>query len=289
MPEAPECAVQGDFLAKFLGYKVVFISYSSDWLTSINAAIKIPFNRVFTNVQITGKHIFLFFNEPPPSTIDSSDEYESASDGEGDNTPHEYIIECKLGMTGHWSSGYHHTKILISIQLEKDNKIEQIFFNGDGTDKALKWSIVDESYIASLPPCIIADSHEITPTFIRNLAMKHKKMNICSFLLNQDYMSGIGNYLKSEILFYCKINPHTIMSALTDTQYVLLAKNIVEIATRSYKAGGFSMKDYYMPDGLPGRYFPRVYGKTKYFAPDDKEYTVKEEVICGRKTFYVEW
>lgn len=289
MPEAPECAVQGDFLANFIGYQVTFVEYSSEWLATVNSTIKIPLNCKFTNVQVTGKHIFLFFDSSPSNENDSSDEYESASDGEGSDNSRDYIVECKLGMTGHWVSGYDHEKTQISIHLQNDSSVEQIFFNCDPTDKTLKWSIVDEAYIASLPPCIIADSHEITPAFIKNLVTKHKKMSICSFLLNQDYMSGIGNYLKSEILFYCKIDPHTTLGMLTNEQIGLLAKNIVDIAARSYKAGGYSMKDYYMPDGQPGKYFPRVYGKRRYFAPDGTEYPIKEETICGRKTYYVEW
>ena len=37
--------------------------------------------------------------------------------------------------------------------------------------------------------------------------LKGKKKNIKSFLLDQKFVSGIGNIYASEILFCCKINP----------------------------------------------------------------------------------
>ena len=38
---------------------------------------------------------------------------------------------------------------------------------------------------------------------------KNKKKDIKSFLIDQKFVSGIGNIYASEILFLCKINPKT--------------------------------------------------------------------------------
>jgi len=43
----------------------------------------------------------------------------------------------------------------------------------------------------------------------------NKKKNIKSFLLDQKFVSGIGNIYASEILFYCKINPFKEVKYLT--------------------------------------------------------------------------
>ena len=43
----------------------------------------------------------------------------------------------------------------------------------------------------------------------------NKKKNIKSFLLDQKFVSGIGNIYASEILFYCKINPFKEAKYLT--------------------------------------------------------------------------
>ena len=43
----------------------------------------------------------------------------------------------------------------------------------------------------------------------------NKKKNIKSFLLDQKFVSGIGNIYASEILFYCKINPLKKAKSLT--------------------------------------------------------------------------
>ena len=45
--------------------------------------------------------------------------------------------------------------------------------------------------------------------------MKRKKSRLCDVLLNQKIVSGIGNYLRSEICYYARINPHRRINTLT--------------------------------------------------------------------------
>mgnify|MGYP003869268157 CR=1 FL=1 len=45
------------------------------------------------------------------------------------------------------------------------------------------------------------------PIFRQLLNFINKKKNVKSFLLDQKFVSGIGNIYANEILFYCKINP----------------------------------------------------------------------------------
>ena len=51
----------------------------------------------------------------------------------------------------------------------------------------------------------------------------NKKKNIKSFLLDQKFVSGIGNIYASEILFFCKINPTKFAMKLSKTD----CKNII--------------------------------------------------------------
>ena len=59
---------------------------------------------------------------------------------------------------------------------------------------------------------------------------KNKKKDIKSFLLDQKFVSGIGNIYASEILFLCKINPTIYASKLTKQdckKIITYSKNIL--------------------------------------------------------------
>ncbi len=64
-----------------------------------------------------------------------------------------------------------------------------------------------------------------------------KRSSISKFLLEQKYMSGIGNYLKSEILYHAKINPYTPVNQLSNNDIERLYNAIKYIIYNSYLKG----------------------------------------------------
>lgn len=78
-------------------------------------------------------------------------------------------------------------------------------------------------------------SHLGPEPFFKNFNLEYligyftnKKKDIKSFLLDQKFVSGIGNIYASEILFLCKINPITYASKLTkqDCKKLLLIQKV---------------------------------------------------------------
>ena len=83
--------------------------------------------------------------------------------------------------------------------------------------------------------------------FFKNFDLKYllryflnKKKDIKSFLLDQKFVSGIGNIYASEILFFCKINPTTFAMKLSKKD----CKNIISYSkkttNKAIKKGGQS-------------------------------------------------
>ena len=48
------------------------------------------------------------------------------------------------------------------------------------------------------------------------LCRKHDTMSFTAFLMDQKYVSGVGNYVKSDTLLLGRINPHAKINQLTD-------------------------------------------------------------------------
>lgn len=72
----------------------------------------------------------------------------------------------------------------------------------------------------------------------RLLAPENLNQEIGSILLNQRVVAGIGNYLRAEILYLCKINPWRTVGELTGAEIKRLVKTIPKSCARAYKTGG---------------------------------------------------
>lgn len=80
--------------------------------------------------------------------------------------------------------------------------------------------------------------------FIQRLfATENLPETIGAALLNQRIVAGIGNYLRAEILFNCRINPWREVGKLTTKEIECLTYTIPHFAVLAYKTGGRTVTD----------------------------------------------
>jgi endonuclease-8 len=72
--------------------------------------------------------------------------------------------------------------------------------------------------------------------FLRRLA-KHENETIGAALLNQRIVAGLGNYLRVEILFACRVNPWLTAGELTQRQLNCLSTTIARLTRDAYERG----------------------------------------------------
>jgi endonuclease VIII len=65
----------------------------------------------------------------------------------------------------------------------------------------------------------------------------HQDETIGAALLNQQIVAGVGNYLRAEILFNCKLNPWLTVRELTKPDVSCLTRSIPQLAGDAYKRG----------------------------------------------------
>jgi endonuclease VIII len=70
--------------------------------------------------------------------------------------------------------------------------------------------------------------------FLRRL-LQYKDETIGAALLNQRIVAGLGNYLRAEILFSCKLNPWLKVGALGERHLACLSKTIPRLARDAYE------------------------------------------------------
>jgi len=114
-----------------------------------------------------------------------------------------------------------------------------------------------------------------------------KKTRIKPLLMDQAFISGIGNIYASEVLFRAKINPSRLANSLTDKEKESLLGAIKEVLREAIKAGGSSVDDYVRLSGEKGDYVRhhRVYGRESKPCFICKA-LIKKIVLGGRGTFF---
>ena len=85
---------------------------------------------------------------------------------------------------------------------------------------------------------------------------------ICDFLMEQKYFSGIGNYLRAEIMYRAKINPIKPLGSFSDEDITLLFNTILQQMLIAYGARGLTIKSYWDPEGNAGKCPLQVYNQT---------------------------
>ena len=117
----------------------------------------------------------------------------------------------------------------------------------------------------------------------------NKKKNIKSFLLDQKFVSGIGNIYASEILFCCKINPLKKAKNLTKLDIKKIRYFSKSILNQAIKKGGSSIRDFKNVEGRNGSYQNefKVYQRENLNCLNKDCFgKIKKKVISKRSTFF---
>ena len=185
------------------------------------------------------------------------------------------FLVSQLGMTGRWTvtPSKHSNFWIIFGKRYKDSYVETFKLYFDDQRHFGNFSIVkslDEIWKRHGPCWMMSSLYkygkktEFEPAQVLvtrdywHQKVKASKMMICDFLLEQKYMSGVGNYLRCEAMYRGKIDPRKKCCELTKIERDLLYEKILETIYLAYRDKGPS--NGYI-DG--GRFRLYVYGQVE--------------------------
>jgi len=119
--------------------------------------------------------------------------------------------------------------------------------------------------------------------------IKNRKKNIKNLLMDQTFVSGLGNIYVNEALFLSKIHPLRQCSNLERKSIKNLIYNIRRVLKISINQGGSSIKDFKNADGKSGNFqqFFNVYGQeNKNCSRISCKGKIKKISISNRSSFY---
>jgi len=119
--------------------------------------------------------------------------------------------------------------------------------------------------------------------------IQNRKKNIKNLLMDQTFVSGLGNIYVNEALFMSKIYPLRVCSSLNRKEIENLIFYIKKILKFSISKGGSSIRDYRNILGKSGSFqqFFSVYGQeNKNCSRISCKGKIKKIQISNRSSFY---
>ena len=117
----------------------------------------------------------------------------------------------------------------------------------------------------------------------------NKKRNIKNILMDQKFVSGLGNIYANEILFLSGVRPYSEVMKLKDYEIKKIIKNSKMVLKKSIKLGGSTIKDFSSENGKKGVFQEhlKIYGrKGKKCSNVDCNTNIVRIVISNRATFF---
>ena len=125
----------------------------------------------------------------------------------------------------------------------------------------------------------------LTPEYLKRKFKTHHT-DIKKMLLDQSYVTGIGNIYADEILFLCKINPLRKCNTITEKEAANIIKFTRKVLEKAIKMGGTTIRTYSSVDGVFQQEL-LVHGKDNGICPECHS-KIQKIRVGGRGTYYCE-
>ncbi|MBW0176174.1 MAG: bifunctional DNA-formamidopyrimidine glycosylase/DNA-(apurinic or apyrimidinic site) lyase [Candidatus Fonsibacter sp.] len=246
MPELPEVEVTRRTLLKFIENKVI----KNIKINNPNLRFKIPAN---FKKNVTGQKIIKVLRRSKYILI---------------YLKNDYVMIAHLGMSGkfliknNYSKDFLKTSYYSNEFSSKHNHLEFFFSNNLKViyndprrfgffllDKISKLDV--NKFLSKLGPEPLGKDLKKDYLILKTKATQR---TIKTLLMDQRFISGIGNIYANEILFLAKIMPNKISSKLSLVDIGRLHPSIGKVLKRALKLGGSSIKDFKSSVGEKGRF-----------------------------------
>lgn len=266
MPEGPEIHLAADQIAAAVAGEVaqeVFFAFEA--LKSYEAELS---GCVVSSVQARGKAMLIQFTNG--LTIYSHNQ-----------------------LYGKWvvrdAYNYPNTKRQLRLAIHTAKK-SALLYSASDIEVLRDYELADHPYLKRLGPDVL--DPDITVEQVID-CFHHKSFywrKLANLLLDQQFLAGLGNYLRSEILFVARIDPSLRPADCTGDQIRRLAESSLALARQSYRTKGIT-NDLDLAEKLRRQGFSRNEYRFWVFNRQGESCRVcatpiKKENLGGRRLYY---
>ena len=217
MPEGPEVRRAADRIEKAIGKSPII--HLQLYAPALNGLTSSLVNNQLQKVHTYGKAFVLEFKQS-------------------------IFIYVHLQLYGVWKTGRRSTTPKTNRSLRiwlETNTHYAALYSATTIEVLTPNSIPKHPYIRKLGPDLLNRPTLGVSHVSRRLGnTKFSRRSLGHLLLDQSFFAGVGNYLRSEILFAAKLHPGQTIGKLSSEQKTELARAIHTMLHRAYKTGGIT-------------------------------------------------
>ena len=216
MPEGPEIWRTADNLRNALkDNPITDIYFAFDELKEFEPKLK---GKNVTNVEARGKALLTFFEE-------------------------NLVMYSHNQLYGKWmvrkNGQQPETNRSLRVAIHNGSNSAYLYSASD-VEMLSEDEVTNHSYIQKLGPDVLHPDTTYEDIIEQYQSDDFQNRKLTTLLLDQGFISGIGNYLRSEIMFYASVQPQQKLKAYSDEEKEALAQATVKLSQRSYETGGIT-------------------------------------------------
>lgn len=152
-----------------------------------------------------------------------------------------HVLYTHNQLYGRWAVGRVHAPPSLSrslrVSLSTERHVAQLY---SASDISL-WhrdTLCDHPFLAKLGPDVLTHGVTVEQILERLEQPRFMRRRLGALLLDQKFLAGIGNYLRSEILFFAGLMPDRKVNDLASVTRNYLANAILEVTQRAWRLAG---------------------------------------------------
>lgn len=215
------------------------------------------------------------------------------------------VMLVHLGMTGKFfflnrNAKKFKTSFYYNIDESKDNKHNRLIFSLSKKQKLIyndvrkfgfikildKRQLQYNLYLKNLGPEPLGNSFDFK--YFKNYLINRNR-TIKDILMDQKFVSGLGNIYVNEVLFLSKVKPTKKTYLIKNSEIYKIIKNTKKTLKKAISLGGSSLRDFSSSDGKKGEFqqYFYVYGrKGENCLNINCNKKIIKTIIGNRATFY---
>lgn len=231
MPECSEVRLMSDFINFVSSKEIAFEKIEKSEVSKISTDLEIFDGGVFSiESNSRGKELMIIF-----SII-----------GGNTNMIKEKRLLINLGMSGTFA--YLDKNSVNLVKILKHSHLRILTARGNylvlhDVRRFAKWRWVDD-WSNGRGPCPLSEYQKFSNNIYNNINSNAFNANLHELLMNQSYFNGVGNYLRSEILFRLNINPFIKANELSYDQWQELILLCHSCISDAYTLQGGKVTNY---------------------------------------------
>ena len=103
------------------------------------------------------------------------------------------------------------------------------------------WELSGHPYLSKLGPDVVIPETTVEDLIEHMNQKRFQRRRLKVLLLDQGFFAGIGNYLRSEVLFTSGLHPDRTVSSLSDEEKIRLAEQALFLSRQSYDVPGITV------------------------------------------------